>query len=72
MRHLFPRSGLSDAMGLTLVVWLCSLVAIGLFVVPLVGLRVAALVAVGLFIALLVACWSICAYQLSGNNDQRR
>ncbi len=72
MRHLFPKSGLSDAMWLTLAVWLCSLIAIGLFVVPLVGPRVAAIVAVGLFIALLIACWSICAYQLSGNNDQRR
>lgn len=72
MRHLFPKSGLSDAMWLTLAVWLCSLIVIGLFVAPLVGIRVAAMVAVGLFVVLLVACWSICAFQILGNNDQRR
>jgi hypothetical protein len=52
------------AMILTLVLWLCSLVLVGLIVVPLFGARVAWIVAIGLLIADLVLCWSVCTYRL--------
>ena len=66
MRHLLHRSDLSETMALTLVIWLCSLVLVGLIVLPLFGRTVAAIVAVGLLAALLVVCWGICAYRLLG------
>lgn len=53
--------GLSETMGIALVIWLCSLVAVGLIVSPLFGPEVARMVAIGLFIALVVGCLGICA-----------
>jgi hypothetical protein len=64
MKRLWYQSGLSDTMALALVIWLCSLVVIGLIVVPLLGPKVAGMVAVGLLVVLLAVCWGICAYRL--------
>ncbi|HBY94835.1 MAG TPA: hypothetical protein DEP84_12900 [Chloroflexi bacterium] len=70
MKPQLHRSGLSETMVLTLAVWLCSLVLIGLIVAPLLGLRAAGTAAVGLLVALLVICWGICVYRLPGSGDQ--
>lgn len=58
------RTDMPATMILTLVLWLCSLVLVGLIVVPLFGSRVAWIVAIGLLIIDLVLCWSVCAYRL--------
>lgn len=72
MKHLFHRPDLSETMVLTLAVWLCTLFAIGLFVVPLVGLKIASVAALGLLVVLLAVCWSICAYRLPHQEDEHR
>ncbi len=69
MKHLSQRVGLSETMALTLMVWLCSLVLVGLIVLPLFGLRVAGLVAVGLLAVLLVICCGICVYRLPNTKN---
>lgn len=69
MKHLSQRVGLSETMALTLLVWLCSLVLVGLIVLPLFGLRVAGIVAVGLLAVLLVICWGICVYRLPNTRN---
>ena len=56
----------SETMATILIVWLCSLAAIGLVLTPLFGPRVAALTALGLLVALLVGCWAICIVRLPG------
>jgi hypothetical protein len=46
---------------MALMLWLCNLVLVGLLVLPLFGVRVAAVVALGLLIGLLILCWRVCA-----------
>ena len=58
------RTDMQAEMILTLVLWLCSLVFVGLIVVPLFGARIAWIVAIGLLIADLALCWGVCAYRL--------
>lgn len=50
----------SETMAVSLMLWLCSLVAVGLIVTPWFGPRIAGLVAVGLLAVALVFCWGIC------------
>jgi hypothetical protein len=50
----------SETMAVILVVWLCSLIAIGLIVTPLFGAKAAGVTAVGLLAALLLLCWGLC------------
>lgn len=50
----------SETMAVILVVWLCSLIAIGLIVTPLFGAKVAGVTALGLLAALLLLCWGLC------------
>jgi len=64
MRGWLERYMASETMATTLIIWLCSLVAIGLLVTPLFGARVAGLTALGLLIALLIGCWAICLVRL--------
>jgi uncharacterized membrane protein (DUF485 family) len=59
----------SETMAVILVVWLCSLIAIGLIVTPLFGAKVAGTVALALLVALLVLCWGLC---LSGRSHWHR
>ena len=54
----------SETMAVSLVLWLCSLVAIGLIVTPWFGPQVARLVALGLLLLALAVCWGICILQL--------
>lgn len=70
IRRWLHRSGLSETMALTLILWLCSLVLIGLIVLPLFGPGIAGMVAVVLLAAFLVMCWGICVYRLPGNGGQ--
>ncbi len=64
MRRLANLAGFSETMALALVVWLCSLLLVGLVVVPLAGSRAAILVGLGLLVALLIICWGICGYRV--------
>lgn len=63
MRYLSNWPGVSETMILTLTVWLCSLVVVGLFVTPFFGVRLAGTLALGLLIVLLALCWSLCVYR---------
>lgn len=54
------RFASSETMALFLVLWLCSLVAVGLIVAPLFGPNVAGAVALALLVTLLAICWGIC------------
>lgn len=54
----------SETMGVVLLVWLCSLLVIGLVVVPLFGVRTAWGVALGLLVVMLAACWGACIWRM--------
>lgn len=54
----------SATMAVSLVLWLCSLVAVGLIVTPWFGPQVAGLVALGLLLTALAICWGICIVEL--------
>jgi ABC-type proline/glycine betaine transport system permease subunit len=45
---------------LTLLVWLCTLPLVGLFVLPIFGIGVAAAVAAGWLMLVLLICWALC------------
>jgi hypothetical protein len=66
MKAWLERYIASETMATTLIVWLCSLVLIGLVVTPWFGAQVASLVALGLLAALLAGCWAICIVRLPG------
>jgi hypothetical protein len=71
---LKTKTDLPATMALTIVLWLCSLILIGLVVAPLFGAKVAWIVAIGLLVAFLVLCWGVCAYRLvvhTGHEPQR-
>lgn len=70
-KYLFPNSDLPETMLVVLVVWLCSLVLIGLIVTPLLGARTAGILAISLLVALLALCWGICAYDLARKHHPR-
>lgn len=55
---------LPGTMALTLVVWLCSLVLVGLIVLPLFGAEIAFVAAAALLLASLAVCWGICTYHI--------
>ena len=61
---LKTKTDLPATMALTIVLWLCSLVLVGLIIVPLLGWQVAWVVALGLLIVDLALCWGVCAYRL--------
>lgn len=61
-KYLFPTSDLPEMMLIALVVWLCTLVLIGLVVTPLFGPQVGLTTAVVLLIALLALCWGVCFF----------
>lgn len=69
MKAWLERYVASETMATTLVVWLCSLVVIGLVITPLFGARVAGWTALGLLVALLVGCWAICIVRQPGERD---
>lgn len=54
----------SETMGVSLVIWLCSLVVIGLVVTPWLGPQIAGVVALGLLLMLLAICWGVCIVQV--------
>jgi hypothetical protein len=58
----FDGADLPGTMALTLVVWLCSLVLVGLIILPLFGAKVAWMAALVLLVLSLALCWGICAY----------
>jgi hypothetical protein len=60
-------TGFSETMALTLVVWLCSLLLVGLVIFPLFGSKVALATGLGLLIALLAVCWGVCGYHAANN-----
>ena len=70
-RSLQTKTDLPATMALTIVLWLCSLVLVGLIVAPLFGAKVAWIVAIGLLVVFLALCWGVCAYRLVGHNEQR-
>ena len=55
---------LPGTMALTLVLWLCSLVLVGLIVLPLFGAQIAFVAAAALLLAALAVCWGICTYHI--------
>lgn len=61
-KYLFPTSDLPEMMLIVLVVWLCSLVLIGLVVTPLFGPQVGLTTAIVLLITLLALCWGACFF----------
>lgn len=60
----------SEVMALTLTLWLCCLVIIGLTIVPLFGVKAAAVAAVVLLVELLIICWGICIYRVPEQNKE--
>ena len=68
---LKTKTDLPATMALTLVLWLCSLILVGLVVAPLFGPKVAWIVAIGLLIMFLVLCWGVCAYRLVGHTGHK-
>lgn len=59
------RLGLqSDEMAVALAVWLCSLPALGMIILPLFGPRVGLLTALLVLIALMIVCWGMCGRRL--------
>jgi hypothetical protein len=61
-----------DTIALTIVLWLCSLVLIGLVVLPWFGRVVAASTAVGLLLVLLLICWGICGWRVIQERPRKR
>ncbi len=59
-------------MGLTLLVWLCTLPLVALLVLPFFGWRVAGLVALGLLLILLPICWALCAVKIKNCDEASR
>ena len=66
---LQTKTDLPATMALTLVLWLCSLVLVGLVVAPLFGATVAWIVALGLLVVFLALCWDVCAYRLIRHDE---
>ena len=64
---LKTKTDLPATMALSLVLWLCSLVLVGLIIVPLLGWQVAWMVAIGLLVVFVALCWGVCAYRLVGH-----
>ena len=56
-----------DEMALAIGLWLCTLPLVGLFIVPFLGLKVAAVVAVALFIFAMAVCWGVCGWKIFRN-----
>ena len=61
---LKTKADLPATMALTLVLWLCSLVLVGLVIVPLLGWQIAWIVAIGLLLVFVALCWGVCTYRL--------
>jgi hypothetical protein len=59
----------SETMALILIIWLCSLIAVGLVITPLFGASTAGVTALGLLVALLLLCWGLC---LTGHSRWQR
>lgn len=53
-----------DTIALAAVLWLCSLLLVGLVILPLFGRVVAAYTAVGFLVLFLFICWGICGWQV--------
>ena len=68
---LKTKTDLPATMALTIVLWLCSLVLVGLVIAPLFGSQVAWIVAIGLLVVFLALCWGVCAYRLVGHNQHQ-
>ena len=67
---LKTKTDLPATMALTIVLWLCSLVLVGLLVAPLFGAKVAWIVALGLLLVFLALCWGVCAYRLVRHDEE--
>ena len=65
---LKTKVDLPVTMALTLVLWLCSLVLVGLLVVPQFGWQVGWIVAIGLLVVFVMLCLGVCAYRLVGHS----
>ena len=68
-RFLKTKTDLPATMALTIVLWLCSLVLVGLIIAPLFGSQVAWIVAIVLLVTFLALCWGVCAYRLVGHTE---
>ena len=53
-----------DTLALAIVLWLCSLLLVGLVILPLFGWAVAVYTAVGFLVLFLFICWGICGWQV--------
>jgi hypothetical protein len=71
MKRFTNLTGFSETLALTLVVWLCSLLLVGLVVLPLFGSKVALVTGLGLLVALLAICWGVCGYHVVNNKEIR-
>lgn len=50
---------------LALMLWVCSLLVVGILVVPFFGMRVASVLALALLVCLVLACRAICALRVN-------
>lgn len=66
---LKTKTDLPATMALTIVLWLCSLILVGLVVAPLFGPGVAWIVAIGLLVVFLALCWGVCTYRLIRHDE---
>ena len=58
-----------DTIALTIVLWLCSLLLVGLVILPLFGRAIAAYAAVGFLGLFLLICWGICGWHVTNENS---
>lgn len=59
-------------MGITLILWLCSLPLIAFLVLPLFGRAVALSTALALLVVFLVLCWGLCLRHVVAEHTQGR
>lgn len=69
-KRYFDGTDLPGTMALSLIVWLCSLVLVGLIVLPLFGAPVAWAAALALLVLSLALCWGICTYHVAKGVQQ--
>jgi hypothetical protein len=62
----------SDTMGITLILWLCSLPLIAFLVLPLFGRAVALSAALALLVVFLVFCWGLCGRRVVAQHGRER
>lgn len=65
-----PQEFWQTRLGMTLMLWLCTLPLVLLIVFPLWGTRVALVTAAILLVTLLLVCWTLCSTRTPGGGEK--